>query len=117
MTGHSTEKSPEAQRKEESRARLAEAGFVDFEVSLGPVEAAMFKELRQKRGGAAGAYSIKEYFATSIRRDHALLQQELAGVEGRVCQNCRKPLPQGCGGFWGKEGACERAQLDRAIAL
>lgn len=117
MTGHGTQKSPEAQRKEESRARLAEAGIVDFGVSLGPVEAAMFKELRQHRGGAGGPYSIKEYFATSIRRDHALLQQELEKVSGKVCKNCRKPLPQGCGGFWGKEGACERSQLDRAIAL
>lgn len=117
MTGHAAGKSPEAIRKEESRARLAEAGFVDFEVSLGPQESAMFKELREKRGGAGGAYAIKEYFATSIRRDYALLQQELAGVEGQVCKNCRKPLPRGCGGFWGKEGACERAQLDRAIAL
>lgn len=117
MTGHSVEKSPEALRKEQSRARLAEAGFVDFEVSLGPAEAAMFKELRQARGGAGGAYSIKEYFATSIRRDYALLQQELASATGQVCKNCRKALPQGCGGFWGKEGACERSQLDRAIAL
>lgn len=116
MTGH-TEKSPEAIRKEESRARQAQAGFGTFEVTLGPVEAAMFQELREKRGGAGGAYSIKEYFATTIRRDHALLQQELARVAGRVCGNCRKPLPQGCGGFWSKEGACERAQLDRALAL
>lgn len=117
MTGHKVEKSPEAIRKEESRARQAEAGFGTFEVTLGPVEAQMFKELREQRGGASGAYSIKEYFATAIRRDHALLQQELGRVQGRVCENCRKPLPQGCGGFWGKEGACERAQLDRAIAL
>lgn len=117
MTGHGAGKSPEAQRKEASRARLAEAGFVGFEVSLGPNEAAMFQELRQKRGGAGGAYTIKEYFATSIRRDYALLQQELARVEGQVCKNCRKALPLGCGGFWGKESACERAQLDRAIAL
>lgn len=111
------EKSAEAIRKEASRARQAEAGFGTFEVTLGPKEAAMFKELREKRGGAGGSYSIKEYFATSIRRDHALLQQELAGVDGVVCKNCRKPLPQGCGGLWSKEGACERAQLDRAIAL
>jgi len=117
VTGHTDEKSPEAIRKEESRARQAEAGFGTFEVTLGPNEAAMLKELREQRGGAGGAYSIKEYFATSIRRDHALLQQELASVRGRVCGNCRKPLPQGCAGFWGKEGACERAQLDRAIAL
>lgn len=117
MTGHKVERSPEAIRKEESRARQAEAGCGRIEVTLGPLEAKMLEELREQRGGAAGAYSIKEYFATTVRRDHALLQQELGRVQGRVCENCRKPLPQGCGGFWSKEGACERAQLDRAIAL
>lgn len=116
MTGH-VDKSAEALRKEQSRARQAEAGYGTFEVTLGPAEAQMFKALREARGGAGGAYSIKEYFATSIRRDHALLEQELGRVQGRVCANCRKPLPQGCGGFWGKEGACERGQLDRALAL
>lgn len=117
MTGHGVDKSPEALRKEASRARQAAAGFGTFEVTLGPQEVAMLNELREQRGGASGAYSIKEYFATSIRRDHALLQQELEKTTGRVCGNCRKTLPQGCRGFWGKEAACERAQLDQAIAL
>ena len=116
MTGHK-EKSPEAIRKEESRARQAEAGFGTFEVTLGPNEALMFKELREQRGGAAGPYTVKEYMATAIRRDYELLRQQLGKVEGRVCENCRKPLPRGCGGLWSEEGECMRARLDRGIAL
>jgi hypothetical protein len=121
VTGHNEEKSeeisPEAQRKREQRERDAEAGIVEFEVRLGPLEAAMLREGQEIRGGAHGAYTRAEYIATLIRRDNALLQQQRGALEGRVCENCRKPLPRGCGGTWGRESLCEFAQADRALKL
>ncbi len=121
VTGHNEETaeeiSPEAQRKREQRERDAEEGIVEFAVRLGPLEAAMLREGQGTRGGASGPYTRAEYIATLIRRDNALLQQQRGALEGRVCENCRKPLPRGCGGTWAAEALCEFAQADRALKL
>lgn len=111
------DRSPEAIRKAEQRERDDAAGIEVLSLRLGPVELAMLREGQQARGGAE-PYSAVEYLATLLRRDHDLLQQQLRLVDGRICEQCRKPLPQGCGGFWRKEVAvCERAQLERAMQL
>lgn len=117
VTGHSEEKSADALKKAAQRERDAEAGIVEVEVRLGPLEAAMLREGQEIRGGASGPYTRAEYIATLIRRDNALLQQQRGALEGRVCENCRKPLPRGCGGTWGRESLCEFAQADRALKL
>lgn len=121
VTGHNEDKgeeiSPETLRKREQRARDEAAGIEAVEVRLGPVELAMLREGCEVRGGVGGAYSRTEYIATLIRRDNALLQQQRGALEGRVCENCRKPLPRGCGGTWGRESLCEFAQADRALKL
>lgn len=110
-------RSPDAIRKAEQRERDAAAGFEVVPLRLGPVELAMLREGQQARGGDE-PYSAVEYLATLLRRDHAWLQQQQGLVAGRICGQCRKPLPQGCGGFWIKEAAvCERAQLERAMQL
>lgn len=117
VTGHSEEKSADALKKAAQRERDAEAGIVEVEVRLGPVEAAMLRDGQEIRGGAGGPYTRTEYIATLIRRDNALLQQQRGTLEGRVCGNCLKPLPRGCGGTWGRESLCEYAQVDRALKL
>lgn len=117
MTGNEDEKSPEAIRQERRRKKMEETGAKEVAAVLGPQELAMFTELRKERGGVGGPYSVTEYISTSIRRDYALLQQERGQLAGRVCENCRKPLPRGCGGMWKNEGACLRASADRALAL
>lgn len=111
------DRSPEAIRKEEQRLRDAAAGIEVLSLRLGPVELAMLREGREARGGAE-PYSAVEYLATLLRRDHAWLQQQQGLVAGRICGQCRKPLPLGCGGFWRAEASvCERAQLERAMQL
>lgn len=110
-------KSPDALRKEEQRMRDAAAGIEVLSLRLGPVELAMLREGQQARGGDE-PYSVVEYLATLLRRDHAWLQQQQGLVAGRICAQCRKSLPQGCGGFWRAEATvCERAQLERAMQL
>jgi hypothetical protein len=110
-------RSPEAIRKAEQRERDDAAGIEVLSLRLGPVELAMLREGQQARGGDE-PYSAVEYLATLLRRDHAWLQQQQGLVAGRVCGQCRKPLPQGCGGFWRAEVAvCGRAQLERAMQL
>lgn len=112
-----SEKSPEALRKAEQRERDEAAGIEVLSLRLGPLELAMLREGRQARGGDE-PYSAVEYLATLLRRDHAWLQQQQGLVAGRICEQCRKPLPQGCGGFWRKEAAvCEWAQLEKAMQL
>lgn len=110
-------KTPEAQRKEDQRKRDEAAGIETIEARLGPIELAMLREGQDVRGGAGGAYSRTEYIATLIRRDNALLQQQRGALVGRVCENCSKALPRGCGGTWGSESLCEFAQVDRALKL
>lgn len=117
VTGHSEEKSADALKKAAQRERDAEAGIVEIEVRLGPLEAAMLRDGQEIRGGASGPYTRAEYIATLIRRDNALLLQQRGALEGRVCENCRKPLPRGCGGTWATESLCEFAQADRALKL
>lgn len=121
VTGHNEENieevSAEAQRKREQRARDEAAGIVEIDIRLGPVELAMLREGQEVRGGLSGPYSRNEYIATLIRRDNELLQQQRKALEGRVCENCRKPLPRGCGGVWGRELACAVSQAGRALEL
>ena len=117
MAAGNEERSPEAIRKEEQRERDAAAGIEVLSLRLGPVELAMLREGQQARGGDE-PYSAVEYLATLLRRDHAWLQQQQGLAAARICAQCRKPMPQGCGGFWRKEVAvCERAQLERAMQL
>lgn len=117
MATANEDRSPEAIRKEEQRLRDAAAGIEVLSLRLGPVELAMLREGQQARGGDE-PYSAVEYLATLLRRDHAWLQQQQGLVAGRICGQCRKPLPLGCGGFWIKEAAvCERAQLEKAMQL
>lgn len=111
------ERSPEAIRKEEQRLRDAAAGIEVLSLRLGPMELAMLREGQQARGGDE-PYSAVEYLATLLRRDHAWLQQQQGLAAGRICGQCRKPLPQGCGGFWRKEAVvCEWVQLDKTMQL
>lgn len=111
------DRSPEAIRKEEQRERDAAAGIEVLSLRLGPLELAMLREGQKARGGDT-SYSAVEYLATLLRRDHAWLQQQQGMVAGRICGQCRKPLPQGCGGFWRKEAVvCEWVQLDKTMQL
>lgn len=117
VTGHSEEKSPEAKRKAEQRERDNATGFEEVDLRLGPAELAMLREGQQVRGGLNGPYSRNEYVLTLIRRDHELLRQQRESLADRICENCRKPLPRGCGGVWAKESLCLAAQAGRALEL
>lgn len=121
VTGHNEESaeelSPEARRKREQRERDEANGFEEIPIRLGPVELVMLREGQEVRGGLSGRYSRNEYIATLIRRDNELLQQQRQALEGRICENCLKPLPRGCGGVWGRELACAVSQAGRALEL
>jgi hypothetical protein len=118
VTGNAVERSPEAIRQERHRQKLEAMGVKAVEIQLGPLERQQLDEARKARGGLDGAYSVAEYLATLIRRDHDLLQQQLGQLDGRICEACRKPLPRGCGGVWASEtSTCERARFDQALQL
>lgn len=118
MTGNAQERSPEAIRQERHRQRLEKLGIKVVEVQLGQGERQMLDEARTARGGSDGPYSVAEYLATLIRRDHELLQQQRGELEGRICEACRKPLPRGCGGVWASEtSTCRFAQVEQAMQL
>lgn len=118
VTGHSAQKSAEALRKEEQRARDKAAGFEEIDFRFGPAELAMLREGQAARGGSKGPYTRNEYMMTLIRRDNELLKQQRESLVGRICENCRKPLPRGCGGVWINEsGKCALALAERAMEL
>lgn len=117
VTGHDKPESDEARRKREQRERDAADGVVTIEVRLAASEAAMLATGRELRGSQGVPYTTTEYINTLLRRDHELLQQQRGVVVGRICENCRKPLPRGCGGVWRKELPCALAQLERALEL
>lgn len=117
VTGHIEEVSAETLRKQEQRARDKAAGFEEIEFRFGPAELAMLREGQAERGGLKGPYTRNEYMMTLIRRDNELLKQQQGTLVGRVCENCRKPLPRGCGGVWAKEALCLAAQAASALEL
>lgn len=121
VTGHTeaeeVEVSAATLRKQKQREEDEKAGIEEITVRLGPAELAMLAEGMRERGGLDGPYTRVEYIATLLRRDNELLRQQRGEVQGRICENCRKPLPRGCGGTWRREGLCLVAQVDRALKL
>lgn len=120
VTCHSEEKderSPEAIRKAEQRARDAAAGVGELRVRLEPGVAARLALAQQIRGGQGEPYTATEYINTLILRDLDLLQQQCESVTKKICISCRKPLPRGCAGVWKGELTCPIRQLDHALML
>lgn len=120
VTCHGDEESgltPEAKRKRSQRERDEEAGVgvISFRASAG--EQVMLAESLEIRGSQGVAYTTTEYINTLIRRDNLLARQQAGMIENMICENCRKPLPRGCGGVWAGELSCAKQQLDRALAL
>lgn len=111
------ELSPEAQRKREQREREKADGVEVFELKLGPAERAMLAEGQRGRGSKGIPYTATEYLKTLIRNDNRLLQLQLGKLDGRICKNCQKPLPRGCGGTWGRESRCLLARSEIALEL
>lgn len=120
VTGHNddeNELSPEAQRKREQREREKAAGVEVFELKMGPAERAMLAEGQAARGSKGIPYTATEYLLTLLRNDNRLLEKQRGKLEGRMCKNCQKPLPRGCGGTWAGESRCLLARSEIAMEL
>ena len=91
-------RTPEAIRKEAQRKRDEAMGIQRKEVAFSARALDMVRFGCLVRGGLAEPYGMNEYVDTLIRRDYARLQAQLAEVQGTLCEQCQKPLPQGCGG-------------------
>lgn len=117
VTDHNDERSADAIRKAEQRARDDEAGVGVISLRAGAGELAMLAQSLELRGSQGSPYTTTEYLLTLIRRDNELARQQAGIIKDRICENCRKALPRGCGGVWAGEMACAKQQLDRALAL
>lgn len=120
VTGHNddeNELSPEAQRKREQREREKAAGVEVFELKMSAGDRALLAEGQTARGSQGEPYTATEYILTLIRNDNRLLKKQLGKLEGRVCNNCQKPLPRGCGGTWARESRCLLARSEIALEL
>lgn len=120
VTGHSedeNELSPEAKRKRDQREREKAEGVEVFELKMGPADRAMLIEGQRLRGSKGIPYTATEYLLTLIRNDNRLLQQQVGRLAGRICKNCQKPLPRGCGGTWARESRCLLARSEIALEL
>lgn len=104
-------------RKAAQRDRDKAGGVGELRVRLGAGVLDKLAEAQQIRGGQGGAYTATEYIATLILRDHELLQQQRESVSGKICEQCRKPLPAGCGGVLAAQKGCPIRQLERAFSL
>lgn len=120
VTDHSAaggNKSPEAKRKQEQRDREKAAGVVELELKFSPYERAELDEGRAGRGSQGVPYTTTEYIKTLIRNDVARLRNEQGKLVGRICKNCTKPLPRGCGGVWAGEQRCLLRASEVALSL
>lgn len=120
VTGHSpaeSELSREAIRKQEQRAREKAAGVVELELKFSTYERAELDEGRTGRGSQGEPYTATEYIKTLIRNDVARLRNEQGKLAGRICKNCTKPLPRGCGGVWAGEQSCLLRAAEVALSL
>jgi hypothetical protein len=120
VTGHSdaeSDLSPEAQRKREQRDREKAAGVEVFELKFSAFERAELDEGRVGRGSQGEPYTATEYVKTLIRNDVKRLRIEQGKLAGRICKNCSKALPRGCGGTWGSEQRCLLRASEVALSL
>lgn len=111
------ELTPEAKRKREQREREKAVGVGEIRLQFSLAERAELDEARAGRGSQGEPYTTTEYIKTLIRNDVARLRNERARLDGRICKNCQKPLPRGCGGTWGNEALCLLARSEIALAL
>lgn len=114
---HEGELTPEAKRKRDQREREKAAGVGEIRLQFSTAERAELDEGRAGRGSQGEPYTTTEYIKTLIRNDVARLRNERAKLAGRICKNCQKPLPRGCGGTWGAEAMCLLARSEIALAL
>lgn len=120
VTRHNEEENeltPEARRKRDQREREKAAGVGEIRLQFSPSERAELDEGRVGRGSQGEPYTTTEYIKTLIRNDVMRLRNERKKLDGRVCKNCQKPLPRGCGGTWGGEALCLLARSEIALAL
>lgn len=120
VTGHGEgedDLTPEAKRKRDQREREKAAGVEVIELKFSPHERAELDEARTGRGSQGIPYTTTEYIKTLIRNDAMRLRNEREKLAGRICKNCQKPLPRGCGGTWGREALCLLARSEIALAL
>lgn len=120
VTGHTAENadmSAAAIRKREQREREKAAGVEVLELKFSPTERAELDEGRTGRGSQGEPYTATEYIKTLIRNDVKRLRHEQDKLAGRICKNCQKPLPRGCGGVWGRELRCLLARPEIALEL
>lgn len=120
VTRHADDESeltPEAKRKREQREREKAAGVGEIRLQFSTTERAELDEGRTGRGSQGEPYTTTEYIKTLIRNDVMRLRNEREKLDGRVCKNCQKPLPRGCGGIWGREALCLLARSEIALAL
>jgi hypothetical protein len=115
--GAETELTPEAKRKRDQREREKAAGVDVIELKFSPAERAEMDEGRTGRGSQGIPYTATEYIKTLIRNDVMRLRNDREKLDGRICKNCQKPLPRGCGGTWGREALCLLARSEIALAL
>ncbi|MBX7274438.1 hypothetical protein K2E95_00290 [Pseudomonas sp. ERGC3:01] len=93
------------------------AGVEVFELKMGPAERAMLAEGQAARGSQGIPYTATEYLLTLLRNDNRLLERQRGKLDGRMCKNCNKALPRGCGGTWARESRCLLARSEIALEL
>lgn len=106
-----------AGRKAEQREREKAGGVEVFELKMSAGDRALLAEGQTARGSQGEPYTATEYILTLIRNDNQLLKKQRGKLEGRVCNNCQKPLPRGCGGTWARESRCLLARSEIALEL
>lgn len=106
-----------AKRKADQRAREKASGVQELRLPLSPGHQEMLLEGQAGRGGEE-PYTAVEYMLTLLLRDNELLKQQQGKIVGRICEQCRKPLPRGCGGVWADEtDRCEVSRIASALLL
>ncbi|WP_426817638.1 hypothetical protein ACP3TC_04805 [Winslowiella sp. 2C04] len=82
-----------AERKAEQRARQAESGIKRLDLTLDAQEVQMLEQNCAARRPFRDPYDINEYLSLLIRKDNADLQQQLAELNNRCCEECKDKLP------------------------
>lgn len=106
VTRHNRKPKSAAQRKREQRERDKVKGVEVSTLRLVGTDAAKLEEVLRIRGGIDGPYSLVEYVALVVRKDHAALTGQLEEAQRYPCRQCGKPLPGGCGGAFKGELEC-----------
>lgn len=105
VTGNEEVK-PGTKRQQRHRKKLKANGIREVKFQTTNAMYEVLEGSMRTRAGTGERYTFNEYMNALVREDAARLKGQIADAQQYPCQQCGKPLPEGCKGAFKGELAC-----------